>query len=78
MKPSSQWPVFPRTVSVLLGPSRKSLIKMVLNLPAADRVEGTAAVVAIGINNGADIVRVHDVKQIARVCRMSDAIVRGA
>jgi len=62
---------------VLLGPSRKSLIKMILNLPANDRVEGTAAVIAIGIANGADIVRVHDVKQIARVCKMSDAIVRG-
>lgn len=61
---------------VLIGPSRKSLIKMVLNLPANDRVEGTAAVVAIGIANGADIVRVHDVKQMARVCRMADAIVR--
>ena len=62
---------------VLLGPSRKSLIKMVLGLPAKDRVEGTAAVVAIAIANGADIVRVHDVKQIARVCKMADAIVRG-
>lgn len=62
---------------ILLGPSRKSLIKMVLNLPANDRVEGTAAVIAIGIAKGADIVRVHDVKQIARVCKMSDAIVRG-
>ena len=62
---------------ILLGPSRKSLIKMVLNLPANDRVEGTAAVVAIGIANGADVVRVHDVKQISRVCKMSDAIVRG-
>ena len=62
---------------VLLGPSRKSLIKMVLNLPANDRVEGTGAVVAVGIANGADIVRVHDVKQIARVCKMADAIVRG-
>lgn len=62
---------------ILLGPSRKSLIKMVLKTPANDRVEGTGAVVAIGIANGADIVRVHDVKQIARVCKMSDAIVRG-
>ncbi|MFH0767969.1 MAG: dihydropteroate synthase [Chloroflexota bacterium] len=61
---------------ILIGPSRKSLIKMVLNLPANERVEGTAAVVAIGIANGADIVRVHDVKQMVRVCRMSDAIVR--
>lgn len=61
---------------VLVGPSRKSLIKMVLNLPANDRVEGTAAVVALSIANGADIVRVHDVKQMVRVCRMADAIVR--
>jgi len=62
---------------ILIGPSRKSMIKMVLNLPAKDRVEGTAATVAIGIANGADIVRVHDVRQMARVCRMTDAIVRG-
>lgn len=61
---------------ILLGTSRKSLIKMVLNLPAAERVEGTAATVAIGIANGADIVRVHDVRQMVRVCRMTDAIVR--
>ena len=61
---------------ILIGPSRKSLIKMVLNLPANERVEGTAAVVVIGIANGADIVRVHDVEQMVRVCRMTDAIVR--
>jgi dihydropteroate synthase len=61
---------------ILLGPSRKSFIKMVLDLPADDRVEGTAAAVAIGIAGGADIVRVHDVKQMARVARMTDAIVR--
>ena len=61
---------------VLLGTSRKSLIKMVLDLPAKERVEGTAATVAIGIANGADIVRVHDVREMVRVCRMSDAIVR--
>jgi dihydropteroate synthase len=62
---------------ILLGTSRKSLIKMVLNLPASERVEGTAATIAIGIANGADIVRVHDVRQMVRVCRMTDAIVRG-
>jgi dihydropteroate synthase len=62
---------------ILVGTSRKSLIKMVLNLPANQRVEGTAATVAVSIANGADIVRVHDVKQMARVCRMTDAIVRG-
>jgi dihydropteroate synthase len=62
---------------VLVGTSRKSLIKMVLNVPANQRVEGTAATVAISIANGADIVRVHDIKQMARVCKMTDAIVRG-
>jgi dihydropteroate synthase len=61
---------------ILIGPSRKSFIKMVLNLPVDERIEGTAAAVAIGIANGADIVRVHDVQQMVRVCRMSDAIVR--
>ena len=62
---------------ILVGTSRKSLIKMVLNLPANQRVEGTAATVAVSIANGVDIVRVHDVKQMARVCKMTDAIVRG-
>ncbi len=61
---------------VLIGTSRKSLIKQVLHLPAGERVEGTAATVAIGIANGADIVRVHDVREMVRVCRMSDAITR--
>jgi len=61
---------------ILIGPSRKSFIGMVLNLPANERVEGTAASIAIGIANGADIVRVHDVQQMVRVCRMTDAIVR--
>jgi len=61
---------------ILLGTSRKSLIGLVLDLPADQRLEGTAATVAIGIANGADIVRVHDVKQMVRVSRMSDAIIR--
>lgn len=61
---------------VLLGSSRKSMIGLVLDLPADQRLEGTAATVAIGIANGADIIRVHDVKQMVRVCRMSDAIIR--
>ena len=61
---------------ILIGTSRKSLIKMVLSLPANQRVEGTAATVAISIANGADIVRVHDVKQMVRVCKMTDAIIR--
>jgi len=61
---------------ILIGPSRKSFIGLVLDLPADERVEGTAAAVAIGIARGVDIVRVHDVQQMVRVCRMSDAIVR--
>ena len=63
---------------ILIGPSRKSFIGLVLDLPAGERVEGTAAAVAIGIARGADIVRVHDVQQMVRVCRMSDAIVRSS
>jgi dihydropteroate synthase len=61
---------------ILLGPSRKSFIKMVLDLPPEDRLEGTAAAVAIGIARGADIVRVHDVRHMVRVCRVCDAILR--
>jgi dihydropteroate synthase len=61
---------------VLLGPSRKSFIGYTLNLPPDQRLEGTAAAVAIGIARGADIVRVHDVASIVQVTRMSDAIVR--
>ena len=60
---------------ILLGTSRKSMIGLVLDLPPDQRLEGTAATVAIGIANGADIVRVHDVKQMVRVCQMSDAII---
>ena len=62
---------------LLIGTSRKSHIGLVLGTPVDDRVEGTAATVALGIAHGADIVRVHDVRQIARVVRMSDAVVRG-
>jgi len=61
---------------ILLGTSRKSFIGFTLDLPADQRVEGTAATVAIGIARGADIVRVHDVKEMARVAKMTDAIVR--
>lgn len=62
---------------VLIGPSRKSFIGKALDLPVDERVEGTAACVAIGIAGGADIVRVHDVKEMARVARMGDSITRG-
>ncbi|MEW5829039.1 MAG: dihydropteroate synthase [Chloroflexota bacterium] len=61
---------------VLLGPSRKSFIGFTLDLPPDQRIEGTAAAIAIGIARGADIVRVHDVTQMARVARMTDAITR--
>ena len=61
---------------VLLGPSRKSFIGFTLDLPPDQRVEGTAATVAVGITRGADIIRVHDVKEMARVAKMTDALVR--
>lgn len=62
---------------ILLGTSRKAFIGTTLGgLLPAERVEGTAATVAVGIANGADIVRVHDVKEIARVARMTDALIR--
>jgi dihydropteroate synthase len=63
---------------ILLGVSRKSTIGLVLGgLPPEQRVEGTAAAVALGIAQGADIVRVHDVREMMRVVIMSDAITRG-
>ena len=62
---------------ILLGTSRKSFIGLVLDLPVDQRLEGTAASIAIGVANGADMVRVHDVGQMVRVVRMSDAIIRG-
>jgi dihydropteroate synthase len=61
---------------ILLGPSRKSFVGYTLDLPPEERVEGTAAAVAVGIAEGADIVRVHDVKEMTRVAHMTDAIVR--
>lgn len=61
---------------ILLGSSRKSFIGYTLDLPPEERLEGTAATVAIGIDRGADMVRVHDVKSIVRIARMTDAIVR--
>ena len=61
---------------VLLGASRKSFIGYTLNLPPEQRLEGTAAAVAVGIVRGADIIRVHDVETMTRVARMVDAIVR--
>jgi dihydropteroate synthase len=62
---------------LLVGTSRKSTIGRVLGLPVEERLEGTAATVALAIANGADIVRVHDTRAIVRVARMADAVVRG-
>ncbi len=62
---------------VLIGTSRKSVLGHVLQLPASERFEATAATVALAIDRGADIVRVHDVKEMARVCKVTDAVVRG-
>ncbi len=59
---------------VLLGPSRKSFIGYTLDVPPDDRLEGTAAAIAVGIVRGADIIRVHDVREMVRVARMTDAI----
>jgi len=62
---------------ILLGPSRKSFIGKILgDLSVTERLEGTASAVAIGILNGANIVRVHDVKAMVRVSRIADAIKR--
>jgi dihydropteroate synthase len=62
---------------LLVGTSRKAHIGLVLDTPVEDRLEGTAATVALAIAGGADIVRVHDVKQMTRVAKMADAVVRG-
>lgn len=60
---------------VLLATSRKRLIGAVLNLPVDERVEGTAATCAFGIQKGCHLVRVHDVKEVARTVKMIDALV---
>ena len=62
---------------ILVGTSRKSTIGKVLDLGPSERVEGTAATVSLSIAGGADIVRVHDVREMVRVARMSDAVLRG-
>ena len=62
---------------IVLGTSRKRFIGAVLNIPEPrDRVEGTAATVALAVQRGVHVVRVHDVAYMARVARMADAIVR--
>ncbi|WP_308591066.1 dihydropteroate synthase [uncultured Megasphaera sp.] len=59
---------------MLLGTSRKGFIGKILDLPVTERMEGTGATCVAGIFAGCSIVRVHDVKPIARMCRMADAL----
>ena len=62
---------------ILIGPSRKAFIGKILgDVPVAERLEGTAAVVAISIMNGANMIRVHDVKEMAKVAKVADAVKR--
>ncbi len=61
---------------ILLGPSRKSFIGYTLDRPPDQRLEGTAAAVTVGILRGANIIRVHDVLEMVRVAKMTDALVR--
>jgi len=59
---------------VLIGPSRKSFIGEILNLPVKERFHGTAAVAAIAIMKGVNIIRVHDVKEMKQLAKMADSI----
>jgi dihydropteroate synthase len=61
---------------VLLGTSRKSMIGKILNVPAKERGAGTVATTVLGIVQGMDIVRVHDVKENAQAAKVTDALVR--
>ena len=72
----SRWDAGGLGLPLLVGTSRKSTIGRLLDRPPDERLEGTAATVALAIAAGADMVRVHDVTAMARVCRVSDAIVR--
>jgi dihydropteroate synthase len=59
---------------ILLGTSRKAFIGKLLDLPAAERLEGTAATVVAGVLRGVDIVRVHDVLEMTRAVRVADRL----
>jgi dihydropteroate synthase len=59
---------------VLLGTSRKTMIGQALNLPASERMEGTGATICYGIQQGCQIIRVHDVKEMSRMAKMMDAL----
>jgi len=63
---------------ILVGPSRKSFLGAILNLPVDERLEGTAAAVAACIMNGASVVRVHDVKEMKRIAMVMDRIKHAA
>lgn len=63
-------------VPVLIGVSRKSFLGAILDLPAAERIEGTAAAVTASILKGASVIRVHDVKEMKRVALVADALRR--
>lgn len=63
---------------LMVGPSKKSFIGMILDLPVDSRLEGTAAAVAVSILNGANLIRVHDILAMKRVALVVDAIKRGA
>ena len=62
---------------LLVGASRKSFIGAILDAQPEDRVEGNAASTALAVASGADIIRVHEVREMARVAKVADAIVRG-
>lgn len=62
---------------ILLGTSRKSVVGITLGLPATERVEGTLATTVLGVMKGSMFVRVHDVKENARIIKMTEAILRG-
>ena len=62
---------------ILVGPSRKSFIGKVLDLPPEERLEGSLGALAVAILNGANLVRVHDVKESLRVAKLVDAMKRG-
>ena len=64
-------------VPILIGTSRKSTIGYILDTPPNERLEGTASTVALSIAAGVAIIRVHDVREMVRVSRMTDAIIRG-
>lgn len=61
---------------ILIGPSRKGFISKTIDIPVSERADGAAAAIAVGILRGANIVRVHDVKMMARVARMTDALTK--